>query len=257
MIFILITLLALFIFVKQNQKEKLKMPKMPKMPKIKVPSLPKMTKIKIPKMKSLGKVGDSVATGAKKAGKAVSEGASKAASYCKKNPKTCAAGVAAAGVTGWAIKKYGDLKEDQKNCLALCYPEDWPEYIDGKIDAPNYKVIDGSSNIDDTKYAAYYPDMAENLCTPENLKNKNIPEGKKSCNSYCEKVCDFDLTDVASEMVEDTAKGVGKIGGAAAKGLLDGTGISDILGNYGLYIGGACGLLCCLVLFLLLATKMG
>lgn len=182
-------------------------------------------------------------SGVTSAAKKASDVASKAAGACKRNPKMCAAGVLGAGTAAYAAKKYIDMTEDQKDCMNMCFPEDWAKYVDGQIDKPNYKVVDGAS-LDDSsiKYAPLYDDLevSSRLCTPDSLRKYDIPEGTDSCNIFCESACDFDISDVVQEVVSDGTKAVADgtkevvkagsnaaadVGGSAFQGLMDGLGI--------------------------------
>jgi hypothetical protein len=178
----------------------------------------------------LAKKGASAAAGAATSGaKLAKKGTLAAADACKKNPLLCAAGVATIGTSLYTAKKYGDMKEDQKDCIQLCYPEDWSEYVEGKIPQPNYKVMDGVSRKDPAlKYAHLFPEMEDKVCNLENLKKQSIIEGKESCDKFCEKACEIDATDVIANVVKDGASAVGKVGGAAVEGAAEGLGLDSI-----------------------------
>lgn len=187
------------------------------------------------KMDDVADAGSSLA----KAGKKASEAVQKAAGMCKKNPKMCAAGVLGAGTAAYAAKKYMDMTEEQKECASMCFPENWHEYIEGKVKTPNYKVIDGASLSDPSiKYAPLYDDIeiSSQLCTPGTLAEYGISEGPDSCNVFCEAACDFAISDVVSEVVKDGTKAAAQaakasasvgadIAGGIGGGLLEGLGI--------------------------------
>lgn len=215
-----------------------------------------------------GKAADSAASAAKaaakKAGKAagkVADAAGAAGKACKKNPKMCAAGVLGAGTAAYMTKKYLDMSEEQKECMSMCFPENWHQYVDGTVDTPNYKVIDGAS-LDDSniKYAPLYDDVevSSKLCTPDTLAEYDIPEGTDSCNVFCEAACDFDIGDVIEETVKDGVSGAKKVVKEGTKvaadvtkgvagGVLEGLGIDlEKVKKYGM-IGGIILLILCVL----------
>jgi hypothetical protein len=151
--------------------------------------------------------------------KAVVAGAAIAARACAKNPKLCMTGIASAAVAGYLTDRYLDMSEDEKKCLNMCFPEDWHDYVDGTIDAPNYKVKAGNSKTDsDLKYASYYENEGDSdaLCTLDNLAYQEIEITTDSCNEYCEWKCGFDYSDVIKEAVDDGIETGKKVGTAAA-----------------------------------------
>lgn len=182
-----------------------------------------------------GKVADKAASAGKTIGKKAGKLADKAAAVgkkCAKNPTICAAAVASAGAAAYMTKKYLDMSEEQEQCMNLCFPENWHQYVDGTVDTPNYKVIDGAS-LDDSniKYAPLYDDVevSSKLCTPDTLAEYNIPEGKDSCNVFCEAACDFDLSDVVEETVKDGVSGAKKVVKEGTKAAADIT--KDLAGS--------------------------
>ena len=163
-----------------------------------------------------------------RSGRAVGQGITSAANACIKNKKMCVGAAVAVGVGAYMYDKYGEMDKEQKQCMTTCFPEDWQEYVDGEISTPNYKVIGGRSKKDqELTYAALYEDddMKNNLCTLEKLAENNIPEGKDSCNEFCEAVCDFDVNDLVRETASDLTGGASTLGGAAWQGFFDGLGI--------------------------------
>lgn len=165
---------------------------------------------------------------AARAGAKVGRGVAGAARACIKNKKMCAGAVAAAGVGAYMYDKYGDMEDEKKQCMSTCFPEDWQEYVDGQISTPNYKVIGGRSKKDqDLTYAELYEDdeVKGSLCTLETLAANKIPEGKDSCNQFCEEACGFDFNDLVRETVSDATGGAKNLGDSVFEGIFDGLGI--------------------------------
>jgi hypothetical protein len=229
------------------------MPRMPTIPKFKIPKL-NLPQIKLPKgsITNFKKVSRNLTvgkakTGLTKVGTGIGIGIKKAGKFCKDNPKTCAAGALGLGVgTFYGVKEWNKLTKEKKECLSVCYPDDWQEYKSGKIKTPTYKTKNAVSPFDNTvRYAALYPDMENQICTVENLTKKGLSSSSNNCKAYCENVCDFDITDVISGAVgsmKDDAQG-------AATGLL-GASLTTMLGpNYKYYIMGIIGVLLLIVLF--------
>tara|TARA_B100001093_G_scaffold3139_3_gene3237 strand:- start:8695 stop:9546 length:852 start_codon:yes stop_codon:yes gene_type:complete len=200
--------------------------------------------------KKVDKVGGAAKVAKKGIGAKIIGASEKLGKMCKDNPKSCAGSIAAVGVAAYAAEKYKNATKEQKDCLALCYPEDWHDYKNGEIDEPNYKIESGYSLIDTSlSYANYYPDLKDDLCTPETLAAANIASGKQSCDQFCEKKCDFDLEDVIEDTAYGITSGVSGTAAAAVSGTLDGVGLNlDNLGilfeQYGLYGGFFCAILC-------------
>jgi hypothetical protein len=201
----------------------------------------------------IGKVGGATVGGTKKIIIAGASAAKKAGTVCIKNPKLCAAGVLAVGTAAYAANKYNNLSKDKKDCMALCYPENWSEYVAGSIPQPNYKVEDGSSLGDpNIKYAPLYDDeeVSQTLCTPQTLGTYGVEEGPDSCNIFCEEACGFDegdfLDDVGNDINSLAGGGLGLLGGFRDK-LAKGLGIDlKALQSYA-QIGGSIILVLCIL----------
>lgn len=173
----------------------------------------------------------------------------KVASFCGKNPGTCAAGAAGLAIGGfYGVKQWEKLSKEKKECLNVCYPEDWQAYKSGEIDRPTYKDKSGVSPYDEeVHYAALYPALKDQLCTKANMLQKGVKNG--DCKSFCEDVCDFNVTDVIGGAVgamKDDVQGAGL-------GLLGG-GLETLFGpNVKYYL---MGLLAVVVLLFLLPVLL-
>ena len=133
---------------------------------------------------------------------------------CGKNIGLCAGSGIAAYLT---YDSYKELKEEQKQCLDICMPEDWGNYKKGRISQPTYKTIDAKSPNDPSlSYAELYPDNKDYVCTRPNLLEDGFQlNDKDSCDKFCQNVCDFTLRDVltnapaaGASIVTDTIKDI-------------------------------------------------
>lgn len=107
------------------------------------------------------------------------ESVNKSDSFCSRNSTYCYIGAAVSGY--YALNSWNNLKDEQKKCLKICYPEDYKTNPRN----PTYKLNNG-------EYAALYPEMADQICTPENM----LKTGTKNCDEFCKQTCDYDFDDV-------------------------------------------------------------
>jgi len=121
----------------------------------------------------------------------------KTGGFCKKNLQMCVmGGLAAATGAYYSLEAYNDLEKEKKECLNLCYPEDYRNAIDeGRT--PTYKTENAVSPSDpNMRYTVLYPELEDMLCTPENMTK----EGASDCDDFCKTNCDYDLDDIFETM---------------------------------------------------------
>lgn len=129
--------------------------------------------------------------------------------FCSKNPLTCVGGgVTSAAALYYGVSAFQDLKEEQRQCLNLCYPDD---YNTNKSN-PTYKTRDRFPLL-------YDNNLGDQLCTPENMQIT----GTSNCDQFCKQTCDFDFDDVIDRMFSDA--------GDDAVGLFNGL-FEKILGEH-------------------------
>lgn len=153
--------------------------------------------------------------------------------YCHENPAKC---TLAAGVGLYLANKYREaynkLLAEQRQCLALCYPDDWEKYKDNTITEPTYKENGGVIDITDTKNPKtdtydwiYEEELDEDVCTPDNLEDEGFEiTDKDHCDDFCEYRCDFDWDDVVDEGNESFVKDITKRFKDTMQSILDGIG---------------------------------
>jgi hypothetical protein len=174
---------------------------------------------------------------------------------CGKNVGLCAG----AGITAYLnYESYKELKEEQKQCLDICMPEDWGNYKKGRISQPTYKTIDAvSPNDPSLSYAELYPDNKDHVCTRPNLLEDGFQlNDKDSCDKFCQNVCDFTLRDVltnapttGANMGADIIKKILKdiFGDIFGDTFGDGAAKTAMIGS---------SVLCCLILLIIVFMKI-
>lgn len=196
-----------------------KMPTMPKMPKM--PTMPKMPKMPTMKPKRPTTTPNPKPKTRKKPQVNNRKKQPNAAfEFCKENPNMCAAGVASVALSGYyGAKEWNELKEEEQDCLRICYPDDWKEFKSGQKVAPTFKEEDAVSPYDSSvRYAILYPDMAEQVCTKTNLAKKGY--GSTDCKAFCESTCKFDMTDVIGGAAKSAANDAKNVVTGGIKGTL-------------------------------------
>lgn len=138
------------------------------------------------------------------------ENSTKSKNWCMKNGnfKSCVRGAVGAAVGAYySLEAYNDLEEDKKQCLDLCFPDDYREAVkNGRT--PTYKTESAVSPFDpEVKYAILYPDLADSLCTRENMTKLGVTE----CDSFCKVKCDYDLDDFFAQVAENASEDVGNV----------------------------------------------
>lgn len=131
-------------------------------------------------------------------------------SFCGKpgRKKYCVgAGVGAAVGGYYTLKAWNELEDDKKQCLNVCYPDDW-KAAKAQRRPPTYKTETAVNPNDNTiRYEALYPDMADTVCTPDNMAKS----GKSNCDDFCKTKCDYDLDDLLDEVLSKAGDDVGGI----------------------------------------------
>lgn len=119
----------------------------------------------------------------------------KSASFCTANPNHClGAGIGATVTAYYTLESWQNLKEKKRQCLAICYPDD---YKTNRAN-PTYKTADHP------QYAPLYPQMKDQICTPENMTKK----GATNCDEFCPGTCDYDFDDVVANIFPEAADDV-------------------------------------------------
>lgn len=139
----------------------------------------------------------------------------KSASFCSRNPKFCLAAAGGVAVTGfYTASAWNALEEEQRQCLSVCYPDDYKTNPN-----PTYKTRDAVSPVDhEIRYAELYPEMADTVCTPDNMAKS----GATNCDQFCKSRCDYDFDDVVDQIFRE----VGEDAGSAFDGFF-----SSVLGD--------------------------
>ena len=131
-------------------------------------------------------------------------------SFCGKpgRMKYCVGAGVGVTVGGYyTLKAWNKLEEDKKQCLNVCYPDDW-KAAKAQRRPPTYKTETAVNPNDNTiRYEALYPDMADTVCTPDNMTKS----GKSNCDDFCKTKCDYDLDDLLDEVVSEAGDDVGSI----------------------------------------------
>ena len=164
----------------------------------------------------------------------------KSKNFCMNNVSMCAQVGLGAGVAGfYGLKGWKNMKEEKKQCLSVCYPDDWQAYKENKISTPTYKTKNAVSPLNpDVKYSILYPDMKDNVCTLENLTKRGFNPGE--CDKFCDTTCDYDVTDVVGAAADAAKNDV--------FGVIEG-GLKRVLGeNYKWWLAG----ILVIILFLIL-----
>jgi hypothetical protein len=141
--------------------------------------------------------------------RASDDSVTKTKGFCSEHATMCVGGgITSAAAMYYGANAYSDLKEEQRQCLHLCYPED---YNTNKSN-PTYKTRENASLL-------YEKDLGDQLCTPENMQLT----GTSNCDQFCKQTCDFDFDDVVNRMFSDA--------GDDAVGLFNGV-FEKILGEH-------------------------
>lgn len=132
-----------------------------------------------------------------------------------KTVRTGGAGLAGLGLLKWVDDKFKDAKEDMKDCMAVCVPENWHEHENGNLTRSELKY----STIDNLEERGLSPIPNQPYCTAR----------IDDCGEYCEKKC--------REETEVDLPGTNILTGGAGWG---GGLVGDIFGSFftGLGLGG-------------------
>lgn len=131
----------------------------------------------------------------------VEQSVERSKTFCKieGNGKYCLAAVGFAGVGGYyTLESYNELEDEKKECLNICYPVNYKTgNVTYKLESdPDYKPL-------------YDANLGDQICTPENMRLS----GSTDCDDFCKKKCDYDITDLlenALENVDEDARKVSK-----------------------------------------------
>jgi len=138
------------------------------------------------------------------------ENSTKSANWCMKNGNfdKCVMGGLGMAVGGYySLEAYEDLEDEKKQCLNLCFPDDYREAVkSGRV--PTYKTENAVSPFDpEVKYAVLYPDLKDSLCTRENMTKLGV----NNCDDFCKVKCDYDLDDFFEQVAGNVADDAGGI----------------------------------------------
>lgn len=126
----------------------------------------------------------------------------KSSSFCSNNPKFCLAAAGGAAVTAfYTVAAWNSLEEEQRECLAVCYPDDFKT-----SNPPTYKTQNAVSPLNnEIRYAELYPEMADTVCTPDNMAKS----GATNCDQFCKSKCDYDFDDIAGQILREVGEDAG------------------------------------------------
>jgi hypothetical protein len=160
----------------------------------------------------------------------------KKSSFLAKNANTLLAGGVAAGGLIYLDRMYAGAKEDVKDCMKVCLPDNWDDHAYGDLKSTElvYKELD---------------DVGEQpVCTAQ------IEDCGKYCGEKCEDIHDYDAPGT------NFLKGAG---GDAAEGATDlfKSIFGDIFGDLGIdsttmyASSSACSLCCCMLIIMMVVLK--
>jgi len=144
------------------------------------------------------------------ASKAARRGAkAKKSSFLKRNAGTLLTGGLVAGGVLYLDDKYKQEKEDVKDCMKVCLPDNWDDYAYGDLKKSELKYKE-------------IPNAGEQpLCTAQ------IEDCGKYCGDKCKEIHDFDApgTGLAGNLAGDLGEGLGGIFKSVFGGLFEGMGL--------------------------------
>lgn len=165
--------------------------------------------------------------GAKKGADVAASAAKKAAKAASDNASTLIKGGLAVGGALYLEDKFKDAKEDIKNCMKVCLPENWDDYKYGDLKKTDlkYRVLEGED-----------ADPNQPLCT------KSIEDCGNYCDDKCVELHEYEIP--GSNLLD----GATDAAGGAFKGFLDVLGLGGD-GSIGKWVSGFCIFIILLIVF--------
>ena len=186
-------------------------------------------------LKSLRKLDDldDAADAAKAAKK---KAAKKKSSFLADNATTLLATGVAAGGLYYLEQKYDKAKEETKNCMKVCLPENWDDHAYGDLQKSDliYKEIPNAGD--------------QPVCT------ESIPDCGKYCGDKCEEIHDYDApgSGLLGGLAGDVGEGAGGLLGGLFGGLFEGLGIDESTAMIG---SGASFICCCMLIIMMVLLR--
>jgi hypothetical protein len=158
------------------------------------------------------------------------------------NAMTVLAGGAGVGLALYINKKYDDAKEEFKNCMAGCLPENWDEYDQGSLEKSDLKY----STLETLEGNGIKPVDNQPYCT------EKIDDCDSYCNGKCEEETDVDLPfqNTFEGLTGDLSELVGGLFKSLFGGLLGGLGIDPVMFGS---VSSASSSMLCLVMIIMVA----
>ena len=187
--------------------------------------------------KGAKKGADIATSAAKKGADAAASAAKKAAKAASDNASTLIKGGLAVGGALYLEDKFKDSKEDIKNCMKVCLPENWDDYMYGDLQKTDlkYRVLEGEN-----------ADPNQPLCT------KSIEDCANYCDDKCVELHEYEIP--GSNLVDGAADAATDTAGGVFKSLLDIIGLGGD-GSIGKWVSGFCIFIILLIL-LIVFTKI-
>jgi hypothetical protein len=162
--------------------------------------------------------------------------AAKKSSFLADNATTLLATGVAAGGLYYLEQKYDKAKEETKNCMKVCLPENWDDHAYGDLQKSDliYKEL---------------PDAGDQpVCT------ESIPDCGKYCGDKCEEIHDYDApgSGLVGGLAGDVGEGAGGLLGGLFGGLGKGLGID---GTTGMLISGTSFICCCMLIIMMVLLR--
>ena len=138
-------------------------------------------------------------------------GKAQKSSFLKENAGTLLAGGLVAGGVLYLDDKYKQEKEDVKDCMKVCLPDNWDSYAYGELDKSELKY----------KEIADVGTDEQPLCTAE------IEDCGEYCGDKCKEIHDFDApgSGLAEGLAGDLGEGLGGVFKSIFGGLFEGMGL--------------------------------
>ena len=157
-------------------------------------------------------------------------------SFLAKNASTLLAGGVAAGGLLYLDRQYANAKEETRDCMKVCLPENWDDHMYGELDQSGliYKELENSSD--------------QPVC------NAQIDDCGKYCGDKCEEIHDYDAPgkNFLTGAGEDAAEGAGDLFTAL---------FGDLFGDFGIdsttmyASSSALSLCCCMMIVMVIVMK--
>lgn len=132
-------------------------------------------------------------------------------SFLKQNAGTLLAGGLVAGGVLYLDDKYKQEKEDVKDCMKVCLPDNWDDHAYGDLEKSELK----------------YKELSEVGTDEQPLCTAEIEDCGKYCGDKCKEIHDFDApgSGLAEGLAGDLGEGLGGIFKSIFGGLFEGMGL--------------------------------